>query len=443
LLKKNKNKKILIILFFLVQTIFAQTLYELDVNYGFGYSELSFNSVPGVAISIYPIKNFGISAGVQYSYRWQTRTSKYIHDTNSVIKEKYGQDSLIFIYSIKDYEEKLEGSILQIPLLLKFSNDSYYASAGVKIGAVQKASISVDYSGLETEGYYPQYDLRIFGPTAPTYQGFGAQKDSAFKTKISSKKSIMLTMEGGLKAMLTDNFSMLIGIFADYSLKEGFNRDLEPMIERIENRNGASIAANDRWKSWRPWTVGIAAKLSFVLGHNKNIQEEICAIPPPVEKPQVKEQIMNPPPQSPLQSPPVPTPVLPMKMPIRWVPQKNDSLIIPDLPRFLLNMKADFTFYYPENQEQTNVTDSLHLALTSQIANVLREKPDAQLHCVGYSEKLLSPSAAYETAFQRAIGIRSNLVRFYGIEEKRISTYSQGSKNTDYRRTECFVVENP
>ncbi|MCL1966716.1 MAG: hypothetical protein FWF67_02415 [Fibromonadales bacterium] len=441
MLKKNNNKKILIILVFLVQTIFAQPLFELDVNYGFGYSELSFNSVPGMAISIYPIKNFGISAGVQYSYRWQTRTSKYIHDTNSVVKEKYGEkDSLIFIYSIKKYEEKLEGTILQIPLLLKFSNDSYYASAGVKIGAVQKASASVDYSGLETEGYYPQYDLRISGPTAPTYQGFGKQEDSTFKTKISSKKSIMLTAESGVKAMLNDNFSMLIGIFADYSLNKSFDRDLKPKIERIENKNGASIAANDEWKSWKPWSVGITAKFSFGIGgHNKNIPQEICAIEPPVEN-HPPSALAQPPPQL---SPSSPTPVLPMKMPIRFIPQKNDSAIIPDLPKFLLNRKADFTFYYPEEQEQSTTTDSLHLALTSQIANALREKPDAQLHCVGYSEKLSAASVAYETAFQRVIDIRSNLVRFYAIEEKRISAYSQGSKNTDYRRTECFVIENP
>jgi len=433
----KKNKKILFILAFLVQTIFAQTLYELDVNYGFGASELSFNSVPGIAVSIYPIKNFGISAGFQYSSRWGTRTSEHIveEDTNLVVKDIEGDD-LKFRYSIKEYKEKLEGTILQVPILLKYSNDLYYVSAGVKIGVNQKANVSVNYSGLETEGYYPQYDLRIFGPTAPVEQAFGPQNDSSFKTKITSKKSIMFATEGGIKAKLNDNFFVLLGIFADYSFNKGFDRKLKT-IKRIERKNGAIIAANDRWESWKPWSVGIEAKLSFVLGHNNNndnnIQIETCAIEPPVEKPLVKEKIVNHP------SPPTP-PVAPMKMPIRFQ-QLNDSAVIPDLPRFLQNRKVDFTFYYPEDQSST--TDSLHSALTSQIANALREKSDAQLHCVGYSEKLFSASTAYETAFQRAIDIRSNLVRFYGIEEKRVSTYSQGSKNTDYRRTECFVIENP
>jgi len=432
LLKKNKNKKILIALAFLVQTIFAQTLYEFDVNYGFGASELSFNSVPGIAITIYPIKNFGFSAGIQYSSRWQTRTSNFIKDTNSAVIDSE-KDSLIFIYSINKFKEELNGTILQIPILLKFSNDLYYAGAGVKIGAVQKASASVDYSGLETEGYYPQYDLRIFGPTAPISQGFGPQKDSSFKTKISSKNSIMLAMEGGIKAMLTNNFSMLIGIFADYSFNKGFDRNLKPTIERIENKNSASLAASDRWESWSPWSVGIAAKFSFMLGQ-KNPKEEICAIEPSVKQNSVKEPI-----EIPIKTP---VPAVPMQMPIRWLPQYND-FTTPDFPVFLLNRKVDFTFYYPEEQEQANETDSLHSALTLQIANVMREKTYSQLHCVGYSEKLLSGSTAYETAFQRALNIRSNLTRFYGIEEKRISIYSQGSKNTSYRRTECFVVDTP
>jgi hypothetical protein len=382
-------------------------MYEFDLHYGFGASELSFSSVPGIAISIYPIKNFGFSAGLQYSWHWRTKISEQSGINPVTIDSE--RDSLIFKYAINEYQEKLSGRILQVPLLLKYSNDSYYAAAGVKIGAVQKARANIDYSELETEGYYPQYNLTL---SAPTYQGFGEQKDSSFKTEISSKKLIMLAMEGGVKLKLNNNFAMLAGIFADYSFNKGFNRDLKPVIERIENKNsnGASLMANDRWKSWQPWSIGIAVKFSFEAEH-KNTQEE----------PLAEEQIM-PQPQEPIDS-----------------VQKQSYSIMPDLPKFLLNRKADFVFHYPENS--ISPTDSIHLALISQIANVLREKPDSQLHCVGYSEKLISESVAYETAFQRALRIRFILAGFYGIEEKRIFIYSQGLKNTSYRRAECFVLD--
>jgi len=398
---KNKNKKIPIFLLFLTQAIFAQT-YELDFNYGFGASELSFNSVPGVAISIYPIKNFGFSAGLQYSWHWQTRTSSIIDTTKTIDDEN---EPFIFRYSINKYKEDLTGRILQVPLILKYSNDSYYAAAGVKIGAVQKASANVSYSGLKTEGYYPKYDLTL---TAPTFQGFGTQKDSSFTTKISSKKLIMLNVEGGVKQNLNDNFAMLAGIFADYSLNKGFNRDLKPAIERTENLKGVSLVANDKWKSWKPWSVGVVVKFSIMGGNQPAQEEPLADEPPPSTPPQ--EQIQG----------------------------KSTTS---ELPEFLQNRKADVVFSFPKNS--ISPTDSIHLVFISQIASFLRAKPEAQLHCVGYSDKLISNSATDETAFQRALGIRFTLARFYGIEEKRIFVYSQALNNADYGRAECFVLDPP
>jgi len=416
---------------FLVQTIFAQTLYEFDVSYGIGASELSFNSVPGFAISIYPNKNFGFSAGLQYSWRWQSKISTLINDTNSVVIDSEG-DSLVFIYSINKYREKLYARILQVPLLLKYSNDLYYVTAGVKIGTVQKASVNVNYSGLETEGYYPQYDVRIFGPTAPTNRGFGTQTDSAFKTKISSKNLIMLALEGGLKLKMSDNFAMLLGMFADYSFNKGFKRKSKPIIERVENENlnVAILEANDRWKSWHPWSIGAALKFSFSVEHPK--PKETFVEEPPVGKPTDSLQNHN---ITVVTEIPTPPTILPPPKPRDTVQYRIDP--ITGLPDFMLNRKADFTFYYPESH--TSQIDSFHLAMTQQIADVLREKDKSQLHCVGYSEILSSESVAYETAFQRALQIRFTLVRFYSIAENRIFIYSQGSKNAGYRRTECFV----
>jgi len=425
-LLKNRNKKILFAMLFLVQTIFAQTLYEFDVNYGIGASELSFNSVPGFAISIYPTENIGFSAGLQYSWRWQTKTGSIKDSSNSVDSEG---DSLILRYSIDKYKERLSARILQVPLLFKYSNDLYYVSAGMKIGAVLKANSSVNYSGLETEGYYPKYNLAL---SAPTYQGFGVQEDSAFKTKISSKNLIMLALEGGLKLKFNDNFAMLTGVFADYSFNKGFKRNLGHVIERVDNINssGATIEANDRWKSWRPWSIGAMVKLSFTVGHDK--PEEILEEPSVAENPPQNHNITVA-----AEFPVIPpVPVLPPPPePIDTVLYRID--LATGLPEFMLSREADFVFYYPD--DRTSPTDSFHLALTQQIANVLREKNKSQLHCVGYSEQLSSESLAYETAFQRALQVRFTLVSFFGIAENRTFIYSLGSNNTGYKRTECFV----
>jgi len=423
---------ILIVIFIFVfhTALFAQPSYELDVHYGFGASELSFNSVPGVGVSFYPFKNFGVSTGVEYSWRWQTKTSNR-SGSNPAIDDD--DSSFIFRYAVDKYKEKRQGRILQIPLLLKYSDDFYYAAAGVKIGIPQNARTNISYDDLKTEGYYPQWKVPL---AAPEYQGFGV-KDSSSKTKVSKVKNlIMLAVEGGVKLKLSDNFSLLAGAFADYSLNKSFDRKLPPVIERIQKKGSADIVANDTWKSWQPWSVGAMVKLSFSFEFAKKELPIIDTIV--YENPNITVVADTLPP------PPIPVegidPQSEALVPVSPVPVPSEGFYIPPLPGFLLNREADFIFSYPETR--TSPSDSLHATLISQIADTLRVKPGSQLHCVGYSEKLKSESVAYETAFQRSLRIRYTLSRFYGIDERSIFIYSQGSKNSGYRRAECFLLTN-
>jgi hypothetical protein len=394
---------------FLPVLLFAQNSFEIDVHYGFGASELSFNSVPGIAVSLYPVNNFGLSFGIEYSWRWRTRSDE-LNKTNPAILDSEG-DSLIFNYAIDKYREKLSGQILQVPIFLKYSNDLYYAAAGVKIGVPKKASADISYNGLKTWGYYPEHSLTL---TEPLFQGFGKQDTGSYKTKISSSKTaVMLALEGGVKLKLSDNFSLAAGVFADYSLNKGFNRSSPPVIEREVSSDSASL----NWKFRRPdpWSVGAVVKLSFGFESQKHEEQTVD-----VTEPEPVKEIID----------------TTHRIVIKVEPP-SDTFSIPPLPEFLLNREADFVFNYPE--PQINTGDSVHIALISQIADTLRARPNSQLYCVGYSEKLLSEPAAYEIAYQRTFHIRYTLSNFYGILESRIFIYSQGSRNSGYRRTECFV----
>ncbi|MDR3000378.1 MAG: hypothetical protein LBU89_03850 [Fibromonadaceae bacterium] len=425
----NSQLKISLCILLLATSLFAAS-YEFDVHYGLGVSELSFNSVPGVAFTIYPIKNFGFSAGLEYSWRGKTKTGAHSGE-NPIALDNEG-DQFILRYSVDKYKEELHGRIMQVPLLFKYSNDFYYSAAGVKIGTAQKAGADISYKGLKTEGYYPDYNLPL---SEPFFQGFGEHKDSTFKTNNSTKTLFMLTLESGVKFKLSD-FTVLTGVFADYSLNKAFDRTLPPLIERVENKNGASIAGNDTWKSWRPWSVGAMVKLSFSFDLHEQAPEPLPEQPePPPEKP-IKDEVRGhsivveadvPPPPIPVPpKPPAPAPVV-----------AEQVFRVPPLPSFLLNKKPNFVFNYPETR--TSPSDSLHMALVEQIADTMKAN-NLQLHCVGYSEKLLSESLAYETALQRSIRIRYALTRFYGVSENRIHVYSQGSKKDGYRRAECFIL---
>jgi len=431
---------ILIAIFILVfnTAIFAQPYFELDAHYGFGASELSFNSVPGIGVSFYPFKNIGISTGVEYSWRWQTEVNSYKGSGPRTLDDE--GDTLIFSYVVRKYEEEWRGKILQIPILLKYSDDFYYAAAGMKIGVPQSAKTDISYKDLRTEGYYPEDNLTL---TVPDFQGFGVRDGSA-KTKILNVKNlIMLAVEGGVRYKLNDNFSLLAGAFVDYSLNKGFDRSrtLLPVVERIQKKGSADIVVHDTWESWQPWSVGVTVKFAFSVGSRKeelppvvdttvyedpNITILPDSLPPPMSidgfDPQFEEFI-----------------------PISPLPVPSDFVEVSPLPGPLARREPDFIFSYPEARTSPNY--SPHTILIAQIADALRAKPSSQLHCVGYSEKLASEFFAYETAFQRALRIRHILSRLYGIDEGSVFIYSQGSNNSGgsnsagYRRVECFLVD--
>jgi len=402
--------------FFLLPTLlFAQPVYEFDVHYGFGASELSYNSFPGVAITIYPFGNFGFSAGIEYSMRWSTKSNAQSGE-HPAVDSPY-EDQFTFRYSIDRYKEELHGKLLQVPLMMKYSDDFYYTAAGIKIGTVSSVGTDISYSGLKTEGYYPQYNLIL---TEPEFQGFGVQKDGSSKTKKTSKVMTMLALEGGVKFRINDEFTIQAGAFVDYSFNKGFDKALQPAIQRVETDEGVSLKANDTWKSWQPWSVGAVVKISFMT---KRAEPE----------PQVVEQTKADNYPSLTEPLPPPQPVLPPEPIIHEFVQADTSA----LPSFLLNREPNFVFYYPETR--TSPSDSLHILQISQIADTLKAKPKLQLHCVGYSEKMISDVVTHETAWQRALRIRYTLTRFHDIEESRIFIYSQGAKKLENRMSECFL----
>jgi len=405
--------------FLLPVLLFAQPVYEFDVHYGFGASELSYNSVPGIAMAIYPFGNFGFSAGVEYSMRWSSKISAQ-QGEHPAVDSPYG-DPFIFRYSIDRYKEEMYGKILQIPLMLKYSDEFYYTAAGVKIGTVFDAGTDISYSGLRTEGYYPQYNLIL---TAPEFQGFGEQKNASFKTTKSPGTMVMLALEGGVKFKVNDNLIMQVGAFVDYSFNKGFDDPSQPAIQRVETYDGVSLVANDTWTSWSPWSIGAVAKLSFITERAQPQVAEVQAEPPP-----------------PVPPTPVPPPVQPEPhVSPEPLPEPELEPMPPDtsgLPAFLLNRKPDFIFHYPETR--TSPSDTLHIQQISQIADTLKVNSKLQLHCVGYSERLFSDEITYETAWQRALRIRYTLERFYNIDESRIFIYSQGANKLENRRAECFL----
>jgi len=231
---------------------------EFDVHYRLGISDLhSLSHTPGISFAVYPWKNFGFASGLDYSIRQKTIQGDSAR-ISRIITDNAG-DEIEFKYYIDKHKEELRANTFQIPILLKFRWDYFYIAAGVKIGLPQDdMNAKFSYDSLATEGC-------VYGVCIGdlSYMGFGVHKDSSVTTKITLETLYMLTAESGIRIKFTENFALVLGAYADYSLNRSFKRDL-PGVEWIElGEEEATIKVSDNWKSWKPWSVGGDARLSY------------------------------------------------------------------------------------------------------------------------------------------------------------------------------------
>ena len=229
---------------------------EFDVHYRLGISDFSsLSHTPGISFAVYPWKNFGFASGLDYSMRKKTNAGEGVELSKTIIDDD--GDEITIKHSIGKYREELQANTFQIPVLLKFRWDYFYIAGGVKIGLPQDMNAKFRYDSLETKGC-------VYGVCIDdlSYMGFG-RKDSSATTKITLKTLYMLTAESGVRIKFTENLALVLGAYADYSLNHGFKRDL-PGVKWVElTEESAEIELSDNWKSWKPWSVGGDARLSY------------------------------------------------------------------------------------------------------------------------------------------------------------------------------------
>jgi len=240
---------------------FAQPRFEYDIHYGLGSSETGLNNVAGIAAAIYPFSNnLGFSVGVEYSSKERKRTKAFL-EGSQVLEDSEG-DTLVFKHRFHNHEEIRTATALQIPILLRYTKETYYISGGLKIGIPQTTQSKTSYSALDVEGYYPEMDYTF--DNLP-FQGFGRSGGGSFKSKFDSDLLVMLAFEYGAVFVITDNMRLMMGVFVESSLNNGFDDNFGPRVEWLQDGNTATSQVNDMsgWKTWNPWAVGVQFKFSF------------------------------------------------------------------------------------------------------------------------------------------------------------------------------------
>jgi len=234
---------------------------EYDIHYGFAASELGLKNIFGFTATVYPLKtskSIGFSTGIEYSSKEKKISHALLEETQNLIDNE--DEEFIFTSRFRDFEERLSASVLQIPILAKYTGELSYASAGLKIGIPLTLEAKINYSELATEGYFPETNHTL---SDLPFQGFGTYKGEPIEAKFTSDVLFTLAVEYGARFEFLDKYAVMMGIFVEHALNNGFSKEKSPRVERTYDEDDAVFKVNYSWNSWRPWSAGVQLKFAF------------------------------------------------------------------------------------------------------------------------------------------------------------------------------------
>ena len=179
-----------------------------------------------------------------------------------------------FGYRLRDYSEQQKLTLLSVPLMVKFTTNSfsdidakYFAAFGFKVGIPLAKRAVIDAGSVTTPGLFHTENI-VYGniPEQGFVTNFAAPEQNS---KIDFKLEVALTLETGIIFMSNENLSAGAGIYCDI----GLNRLLRPgdryMVEyqklRPELLRFNSIMLTNRVSSVGLFSLGLKLFVNFNL----------------------------------------------------------------------------------------------------------------------------------------------------------------------------------
>ncbi|KJF43259.1 hypothetical protein [Draconibacterium sediminis] len=175
----------------------------------------------GVQYNYYVTRGLSFSGGLEY----QPYRSKIILDdfTDSYSLIDSEGDDMIFRSSANLYRERHTVRMLNIPLLVQWEtkglSTSFFTATGIQLGIPLAANYKATVDGLETAGYFPQWDALL---TSPRFMGFGEwDTQQSGKEKLKLKSSYSFLFELGIKQRLKNEFRHLyVSVYLELGLND-------------------------------------------------------------------------------------------------------------------------------------------------------------------------------------------------------------------------------
>lgn len=183
-------------------------------------SDTRFGAGAGVQYSYYISRNWSLSGALEYqSYRSETILDNFA-DSYSVSDAE--GDNMIFRSSADVYHERQSVGMLNIPLRIQWETTGYstrlFAASGIQLGLPLAANYKATAFGLETSGYFPQWDALL---TSPRFMGFGSWSTKhSGKEKLKLKNSYSVLFELGIKQQLKAFRHLYVSAYVELGLND-------------------------------------------------------------------------------------------------------------------------------------------------------------------------------------------------------------------------------
>lgn len=236
--KFNQYKQILIAAFLLLSAGTATAQYyqlpkgelsvylkglnsKLNIDMGeYGDSDTRFGAGFGVQYSYYLSRGLSLSGALEYqSYRSETILDNL---TDSYSLSDAEGDNMTFRSSANVFHERQSVGMLNIPLRIQWETKGHsrrlFTATGIQLGMPLAANYKVTSFGLETSGYFPQWDAHL---TSPRFMGFGSwETHHSGKEKLKLKNSYSFLFELGLKQQLKAFHHLYVSAYVELGLND-------------------------------------------------------------------------------------------------------------------------------------------------------------------------------------------------------------------------------
>ncbi|WP_289659416.1 hypothetical protein [Flavobacterium panacagri] len=177
--------------------------------------------------------NEGISIGIGVEYQTYSSGSKFGNIASQYNAVDAENESFEFRYKVTNLREEQKLGYINIPIGIQFETEGtskLYVAAGAKIGFAASGSFESTMGNLTTSGYYPQYNVELFGPAFAGFENVNNVQTP--KQDLKTDVSYSATFETGLKQSIGKNNALYIGVYFDYGLNNIYkDKDAKNLVQ--------------------------------------------------------------------------------------------------------------------------------------------------------------------------------------------------------------------